>query len=291
VVAVLLIRHGRRSPLAGELAHLVRRSFIYAHQDQVDTATASRLNREQVELLHTMGQTDSLAPCLHGLAWLLMIDGQLDEAAAAISEALALDAEDSETLNTAGAIALHQDALDKADQLFLDALGHGRPRTARCRAGRPRRPRPGRRAARRTRGRHPGLRRHRTPPRTAGLRGRPSWVRLIAAATAAAAAALPAGPRHGRSARAPPGTLDETIGYVRSGSAAPTAGPAAVLTARESQAVDLLVAGHTVAQIAARLQISARTVDKHLSTIRTKLDLPNTLAVVAWATSRNAVSS
>jgi DNA-binding CsgD family transcriptional regulator len=56
------------------------------------------------------------------------------------------------------------------------------------------------------------------------------------------------------------------------------------LTPREHQVVELLSAGRTTAQIAARLAISARTVDSHVDAVRTKLDLPNRIAIAAWAT-------
>ena len=53
------------------------------------------------------------------------------------------------------------------------------------------------------------------------------------------------------------------------------------LTRREREVLDLICAGHTNAEIAAKLFISAKTVDHHVSAVLAKLDAP-TRDVAAW---------
>jgi DNA-binding CsgD family transcriptional regulator len=55
------------------------------------------------------------------------------------------------------------------------------------------------------------------------------------------------------------------------------------LTARELQIIKLLAAGRTNRHIARQLAISERTVDRHVSNILTKLDLPSRSAATAYA--------
>ena len=61
------------------------------------------------------------------------------------------------------------------------------------------------------------------------------------------------------------------------------AAPAGALSAREIQVLRLVAAGKTNRQIAAELFISERTVERHLSNIFTKLDLPSRAAATAYA--------
>ncbi|MBX5465324.1 MAG: AAA family ATPase [Clostridia bacterium] len=65
---------------------------------------------------------------------------------------------------------------------------------------------------------------------------------------------------------------------------APGRGLPSGLTAREAEVAALVAEGLTDRQIAARLAISPRTVDRHLRNIFQKLDLPNRTALALWAT-------
>jgi DNA-binding NarL/FixJ family response regulator len=57
------------------------------------------------------------------------------------------------------------------------------------------------------------------------------------------------------------------------------------LTRREQEVLDLVCGGHTNAEIAARLVISAKTVDHHVSAVLAKLGAP-TRAVAASEAAR-----
>ncbi|MBW4613133.1 MAG: helix-turn-helix transcriptional regulator [Desmonostoc vinosum HA7617-LM4] len=55
------------------------------------------------------------------------------------------------------------------------------------------------------------------------------------------------------------------------------------LSDRELQIIDLVAAGLTNQEIAAKLEISKRTVDNHISNILTKTETENRVALVRWA--------
>ena len=55
------------------------------------------------------------------------------------------------------------------------------------------------------------------------------------------------------------------------------------LSDRELQIIDLVAAGLTNQEIAAKLEISKRTVDNHISNILTKTKTNNRVALVRWA--------
>ncbi|ANV83655.1 helix-turn-helix transcriptional regulator [Picosynechococcus sp. PCC 7003] len=57
----------------------------------------------------------------------------------------------------------------------------------------------------------------------------------------------------------------------------------AALSEREIEIVDLVAAGLTNHEIAARLDISKRTVDNHISNILTKTATDNRVSLVRWA--------
>jgi ATP/maltotriose-dependent transcriptional regulator MalT len=55
------------------------------------------------------------------------------------------------------------------------------------------------------------------------------------------------------------------------------------LTSRELEVLRLVAAGHSDAEIAARLIVSQHTVHRHVANVRTKLRLPSRAAAVAYA--------
>ncbi|MDJ0674978.1 MAG: helix-turn-helix transcriptional regulator [Calothrix sp. MO_167.B42] len=55
------------------------------------------------------------------------------------------------------------------------------------------------------------------------------------------------------------------------------------LSDRELQIIDLVATGLTNQEIAAKLEISKRTVDNHISNILTKTETANRVALVRWA--------
>ena len=71
--------------------------------------------------------------------------------------------------------------------------------------------------------------------------------------------------------------------------AQPTAGPASAtagaraLTPREFEVLKLVATGRTNRQIAAELMLSEKTVDRHVSNIFAKLDVPSRTAATAYA--------
>ena len=56
-----------------------------------------------------------------------------------------------------------------------------------------------------------------------------------------------------------------------------------LLTTREFQVLRLITAGKTNKAIAAELSLSERTIDRHVSNILTKLDVPSRAAATAYA--------
>lgn len=61
------------------------------------------------------------------------------------------------------------------------------------------------------------------------------------------------------------------------------------LTARELQVLRMIAAGKTNKQIANELHLSGKTVDRHVSNIFNKLDVPTRTAAAAWAFERHMV--
>ena len=62
-----------------------------------------------------------------------------------------------------------------------------------------------------------------------------------------------------------------------------TGGPRSPSRNREREVLDLICAGHTNAEIAAKLFISAKTVEHHVSAVLAKLDAPTRDVAVAHA--------
>ena len=58
------------------------------------------------------------------------------------------------------------------------------------------------------------------------------------------------------------------------------------LTTREFQVLRLITAGKTNKAIATELSLSERTIDRHVSNILTKLDVPSRAAATAYAYTR-----
>ncbi|MFM6755892.1 MAG: LuxR C-terminal-related transcriptional regulator [Dolichospermum sp.] len=65
--------------------------------------------------------------------------------------------------------------------------------------------------------------------------------------------------------------------------AANESGTHIILSDREMQIIDLVDTGLTNQDIAAKLEISKRTVDNHISNILTKTKTDNRVALVRWA--------
>ena len=63
------------------------------------------------------------------------------------------------------------------------------------------------------------------------------------------------------------------------------------LTRREREVLGLICAGHSNAEIAAKLFVSARTVDHHVSAVLAKLDAPTRSAAAAHAARLGLVSA
>jgi DNA-binding NarL/FixJ family response regulator len=63
------------------------------------------------------------------------------------------------------------------------------------------------------------------------------------------------------------------------------------LSAREVQVIALVAAGMTNREIARQLSISVRTVDRHVSNILLKLNLPSRSAATAYAYQHDLVGS
>lgn len=61
------------------------------------------------------------------------------------------------------------------------------------------------------------------------------------------------------------------------------------LTNREREVIHLLLAGHTDRRIAETLTISPRTVNRHMSNIFTKLDVPSRTAAAVQAVRKGLI--
>src|SRR5215472_14744048 len=74
----------------------------------------------------------------------------------------------------------------------------------------------------------------------------------------------------------------DATGGQHNGHATHNARPDPPLTAREREVAVLVAAGSTNAEIAARLRISKRTVEKHVDNIRGKLGAISRAKIISW---------
>jgi DNA-binding NarL/FixJ family response regulator len=58
------------------------------------------------------------------------------------------------------------------------------------------------------------------------------------------------------------------------------------LTQREQEVLRLIARGYTYKEVAARLHVSVKTVETHVSSVLRKLQLSNRHELTAWATDR-----
>jgi DNA-binding NarL/FixJ family response regulator len=92
----------------------------------------------------------------------------------------------------------------------------------------------------------------------------------------------------GRRYLAPP-LSDRAVEAFVSGSAEPEQESFGALTHREREVLQLAAEGRTSKEIATRLHISPRTVEKHRSNLMSKLDVHNTVELVRYAVSQGVI--
>lgn len=80
---------------------------------------------------------------------------------------------------------------------------------------------------------------------------------------------------------------DEIMEYVRRGEEIPS--PLARLTPRERQVLQLVAEGHTNRQVAVKLSISVKTVEKHRFNLMDKLDIRDVTGLVRFAVAQGIV--
>jgi DNA-binding NarL/FixJ family response regulator len=71
----------------------------------------------------------------------------------------------------------------------------------------------------------------------------------------------------------------------------PTASRGKTLTPRQTQILRLIAAGRTNPEIAEQLGLSGRTVDRHVSDILTRLNVPTRAAATAYALSQGLIDA
>jgi non-specific serine/threonine protein kinase len=267
---------------AGDAVLQVQAIAVLSRAYGNDAARPAGLRGQQAALLRDSGEHGLLPPTLNNLAWDLVVTGQHTEAAAAVTEMLTLLAGGASAgyWHTAGTVALMSDDLELATTRFasgltacyttrmLLALAEGVAIVA-ARDGEPRR----------------ALRllaaaaAHRSET---GLAEGAWWSEQISAARTSALGQL--GPTGGAAAEAAGATLTlQQLTVDASDAQRDSAQPATPLSTREVTIARLVASGHTIQQIAARLDLSPRTVNNHLAGIRAMLGLANRTELAAWA--------
>ncbi len=264
-----------------------------AHRDIGDEAAAIKLNHTLVAMLRRAGNGLALALALNLLAWDYLrrsdIGGAkelVDEAMRLVESSGALGERTGGLVHTAGAIALVRGKLDEAAVFFTlgltvsssnwDHSAHHIEGLAvvATDAGDPVR-------ALRLLSAAAAMR------AGADLHADPWWSQQLEEAEVRARRQLA-----GLScpvAEGPPLSTQETIDYALHDQLPASHTPPSsdtVLTAREDQIARLVAEGLTNQQIAARIEVSPRTVASHLERIRAKIDVPTRAQLTAWVLQR-----
>ena len=274
-----------------------RRELVVAHVGLGNGPVAVELKREEVQILRSRGPSIALAESLAGLAWDLMVNGAFESAEEALAEAMELLDIHSDTpwlaptLHTAGALGLVRGQLDQASARFSTALAtpladikniaynvEGLGLVASRRGELERALRLIAAAA--------------TIRAAEGLPADPWWSSLLKEATSAARGMLPEWQVEAARAQGAELTPDRAVTYALNDELPrlPDRSQLRTLTPREYEVASLVTQGLTNAQVAARLGIAVRTVAGHLTNMRTKLDLPTRAHVIAWVAGQQNVS-
>ncbi|MGW1717370.1 ATP-binding protein [Streptomyces sp. NPDC002156] len=270
-------------------------ALAFAHQVCENYAEATANFAECLELLRDFGDPASIAICRHNLAWATMLSGDLDRAAALLDEILPIyrgrgsgePTRLANVLHTAGTLELRRGDLVTAATHFaagLQALGdqHARPTPylleglaiVALRSGRAER---GLRLA----GGAESLRQA-----LGSQDDEPWWQQLLTDAVEAVRARQRGGDADRALAQGRRLSPTGVVGYaLRQGAVrpAPEPAPSPTVSAREREVAALVAQGSSNVEIATRLRISERTVESHLSSVRTKLDLRSRAHLAAWA--------
>ena len=302
--------YGRAATLVGESLELFRglehqRGIMDAlniaagiAKDQCDYHRATTLHEASLALARTLGHRSGIAFGLHNLGWVAFAQNDYDRAVVQFEAALALFREMgvrspiAGVLNVLGLIARDQGMYERAASLLMEsyrafqemgssgAVAYTLEGLAGLAAaqGQPKR-------AARLAGAAEALREALDCPMPAS--DRPRYERYIAAARAQLdVATFAAAWSNGRTMTAeqavgaldsPPGT-QVTLPVAQATVAFPGG-----LTGREVEVLRLVAQGLTNAQIAAELILSPLTINAHLRTIYSKLQVPTRAAATRWA--------
>lgn len=262
------------------------------HGDQ-----SSRADLEEcLEISHRVGDRVMTAFCLILLAWQLLGGGDTVQAVRLVDQALPILRGEANPvllrvlLHTAGVLALERDDCAAAEAYFAEALGDTDhvSDAAHLGAAGPALWGLAVSAAR-------GGRFERTLRLFAAVERYdvsaalvlPPWFRAqVEEAAATALRALPKARAEGALAAGRRLGPRQIVDYARDGHPATAPGGDDPLSPREREVIDLVAAGLTNRQIAARLYLSVRTVETHVRNIRTTLGLRSRTHVAAWSARR-----